>query len=684
MVVRVRSILGVLLFLGLVTACGGSPDKNSSSTAGGGAGTTTDAGSGGANVGGQANAGASGTSTAGSDAGELSGAESGGAGAGGTAIGGGGVGGTVNGGAGGLALAGSAGRAGGPPIDIGTQKKASKLDVLFVVDNSVSMADKQSILEASLPRFVQRLINPNCVDAQGKPTLQQPASGASVCSTGKREFTPVSDMHLGVISTSIGAHGGTVCTTGAATDTLDDRAQLMPTMRLNISSYNGLGYSSFDAAGVTGSSDANAVITQVQATVSAAGEHGCGFEAPLEAMYRFLVDPEPPQSVALVGNVTAPIGINADLLAQRASFLRPDSAVAIVLLSDESDCSIRDDGVGWFVGSSSRMPRSTAACDTNVNDPCCRSCAQNEAAPPTGCSSLTADSVCSTVPAGQSYATWDQLHDSLNLRCFDQHRRFGFDLLYPVDRYSNGLTNTHVLNRAGQQVDNPLFAARDGKGPRSATLVSVSVIVGAPWQDLATTNSLTTGQPLEYLDGSNLASKGRWPILLGSPASNEPPSDPFMRESVTARSGTNPLTQAPIVPATSTSPVQSPINGHEQNIPDLSDLQYACTFALSAPRVCVKGDSACDCSPDNNDSEAAVVASNSPLCQPPTGGAATSKQYYGKGYPGTRELSFAQQLGSRALAGSICPKTLTNSASADYAYTPALNALIGRIGVTLK
>jgi hypothetical protein len=288
------------------------------------------------------------------------------------------------------------------------------------------------------------------------------------------------------------------------------------------------------------------------------------------------------------------------------------------------------------------------------------------------------------VPSGQQFATWDAVHDSLNLRCFDQRRRFGFDLLYPLERYTNGLSNPLVTNRAGTLVDNPLLAARSGKGPRSATLISVSVIVGAPWQDLATTNSLSPGQPLEYLDGANLASKGRWPLLVGNRAQGSPPSDPFMRESVDQRSGKNPLTQSAIVPADSLNPTQSPINGHEQNNVDFSDLQYACTFLLPQSRTCAPGDSACDCSPDKNNDLQAVIANNSPLCQPPGGGAPTATQHYGKGYPGARELGFAQLMGARAVAGSVCPKTLIDTASPDYAYTPALNVLIGRIAATLK
>ena len=357
--------------------------------------------------------------------------------------------------------------------------------------------------------------------------------------------------------------------------------------------------------------------------------------------------------------------------------------MAIVILSDESDCSIRDDGVGWFVGSSNRMPRSTAACEVDVNDPCCRSCALNEATPPAGCSAVRDDAICKNVPAGQTYAAWDQVHDSLNMRCFDQQRRFGFDLLYPVERYSDALSNPKIRNRNQQLVDNPLFVGGDN-GPRSATLISVSVIVGAPWQDLATTDSLSPGHGLEYLDGAGLESNARWPLLIGDRAHNQPPTDPFMIESSNQRTGKNPLTQSPIVAASSTDPLANPINGHEQNIPQFDELQYACIFPLTTPKPCMNGDAFCDCSPDSRGKLDAVQVANSPLCQPPTGGAVTTTQYYAKAYPGTRELRFARLLGGRAAPASICPKTLTDTSSPDYAYNPAFDALLGRIAKTLK
>ena len=611
-----RGIAGISALLALATACSGSDHTTPNSSTGGSgggsmAGTSSGAGIGGLNAS---------------------------AGAGGSTVG----------------TGGAAGFAGGPRIDIGSQQSASKLDVLFVIDNSVSMAGKQKVLADSIPSFVAQLTK------------------------------LVTDIHFGAITTSIGGHGGSVCATPvSADDHLDDQAQLIPSKRTGVASYQNSGYLAFDAAGKTGVTDAAALATDLQATILAAGETGCGYEAPLEAMYRFLVDPEPPLSVQLVGQQSTPSDANGTLLKQRNSFLRPDSSVAIVILSDENDCSIRDDGIGWFVGAQSRMPLSTSACQTNPNDLCCRSCAQYEASPPAGCSPVAQDSQCKNIPAGQSFATWDALHDSLNLRCFKQHARFGFDLLYPVERYTNALENPKILNRAGQLVDNPLLAARDGKGPRSASLISVSLIVGAPWQDLATPASLSAAGTLEFLDGASLLSSQRWPLLLGDPAKNVPPSDAFMIEAIEPRTGQNPLTSSKIVDPGSTNPQANPINGHEHHAPDFSDLQYACTFPLKTPVICAPG-ALCECAADDNGDSTYLTNVNSPLCQPPAGGPVGTTQYYGKAYPGARELTLAQQLGARAVVGSICPKDLSNSPSAAFAYKSALTALSTRLSATLK
>lgn len=53
--------------------------------------------------------------------------------------------------------------------------------------------------------------------------------------------------------------------------------------------------------------------------VTAAGERGCGFESSLEAWYRFLVDPAPPANVKVTNNVSAPDGVDQEVLTERKS-----------------------------------------------------------------------------------------------------------------------------------------------------------------------------------------------------------------------------------------------------------------------------------------------------------------------------------------------------------------------------
>jgi hypothetical protein len=77
------------------------------------------------------------------------------------------------------------------------------------------------------------------------------------------------------------------------------------------------------------------------------------------------------------------------------------------------------------------------------------------------------------------------------LRCWQQKRRFGFELLYPTTRYSDGLRNTIIRNRANQEVANPLFAASNGKTGRDKGLVFLAGIVGVPGK----TSPIKTASP---------------------------------------------------------------------------------------------------------------------------------------------------------------------------------------------
>src|SRR5450755_349598 len=95
---------------------------------------------------------------------------------------------------------GSAGSGGGGP---GPLQTAAKVDLLFDIDNSASMGDKQAYLAKAVPELVTRLVRPNCFDDVTSKLVGPSTLGA--CPTGSTiEFAPVHDMHLGVISSSLG------------------------------------------------------------------------------------------------------------------------------------------------------------------------------------------------------------------------------------------------------------------------------------------------------------------------------------------------------------------------------------------------------------------------------------------------------------------------------------------------
>jgi hypothetical protein len=87
-----------------------------------------------------------------------------------------------------------------PPTD--------KLDLLFVVDNSASMGDKQELLRQAVPDMLERLLTPNCVDSTGTVLG---ASQNGQCASGLLEFQPVRDIHVGIVSSSLGGRGGDAC-----------------------------------------------------------------------------------------------------------------------------------------------------------------------------------------------------------------------------------------------------------------------------------------------------------------------------------------------------------------------------------------------------------------------------------------------------------------------------------------
>jgi hypothetical protein len=554
-----------------------------------------------------------------------------------------------------------------------------KIDLLFMIDNSLSMGDKQKLFAKAVPQLVDRLVVPRCVNAAGE--VRARASADEECPADfVPEFRAVRDIHVAVITSSLGSHGAAAssCNDPVRKPHGDDRGLLLPNVRPNLVSYNNTGFLAWDPDQKLvppGEADSTKLGTEFGDMVRAAGEAGCGFEASLESWYRFLIDPEPPRKVTVgeSGSTVLPGDIDTQVLEQRAAFLRPDSLVAIVMLTDENDCSIRDEASGHLLADNRKgvhMVRANSACAKDPNDPCCAPC---QLSPLPNCPSVADDPACAL---GEHLT---EAEDNPNLRCLENKRRFGYDFLYPTQRYIDGLTQDMVVRRStGQLEENPLFKPGPNGARRSKSLIYLAGVVGVPWQDIADTASLT-GPGLRYLSPLELSEQDRWKVIVGDRAANVPPSDPFMIESRAPRSGANPITGDAIVAATSLDPNANAINGHEQA--DMGDdLQFACTFRLDEPAPCTG--QGCDCPADPKNPSGGDTTRNSPLCQPPGGGPAQATQYFGKAYPGLRPLEVLKGIGESAIVASICPKVLTVG-EPGYGYEPAVDAIVDRLKTAL-
>lgn len=164
--------------------------------------------------------------------------------------------------------------------------RPSGADILFVIDNSTGMGDEQEALISALDGFVAE--------------LETQAGGV------------LPSVHVGVVTTDLGAPFS-ISSCGGVGDGATLQGNLCGLIdRYIIDEPDGLG-------GRTRNYATGTLSEQIGCTAQV-GTAGCGFEQPLEAMRR-----------ALDGSV----GLNA-------GFFRSDSVLAVVIVSDEDDCSASD------------------------------------------------------------------------------------------------------------------------------------------------------------------------------------------------------------------------------------------------------------------------------------------------------------------------------------------------------
>jgi hypothetical protein len=554
-----------------------------------------------------------------------------------------------------------------------TRNGVEKIDLLLVIDNSISMADKQEILAAAVPALVKRLVTPRCLLLDGVTPTGESIDATGSCPDGSRpEFAPVRDINIGVISSSLGG-ALTGCADGPETN---DGAHLLDRVPEGSPAPNFVkrGVLNWDPDDQRegGEADVERLARDVGNLVRGAGQNGCAYEMQLEAAYRFLADPAPPRGFEVVDDRLQPAGgVDQELLEERASFLRPDSLVATLILSDENDCSFNFARQPQELLREEGHFRSTSECATDPTDACCRSC---EDPVPTGCD---AEGACRS----PKYTPDEDPH---NLKCWQQMERYGVDYLFPVERYVNAFSRPRIapdhddlsLAEGGDSVANPLFVAPDGT-ERRADLVFVAGIVGVPWQALANTNA--AGEPdLAVGLKDSEALEDLLPALVGNPDAYVPPTDPFMIESMAPRTGVSPIVGASL-------PGDNVVNGGDYDQGERAELlQHACTFELPmANEDVADDDNACRRCDDTVPGCAGCpdVSCSFPLCDENVG----TTQKYAKAYPGLRQLALLRRLGRQATIASICPaKTSGDETASDFGYNPAVNQLVDSLSSKLQ
>jgi hypothetical protein len=232
-----------------------------------------------------------------------------------------------------------------------------ELDVLFVIDDTPSMVAKQQKLAREIPRMVDVLTRGDRYarrEAEVPPGLIEKA----------RTFRPVTSLHLGVVSTNFGGLLNVPANQHAAVRSCEgvgDDGRLQQDLSVAIQGIAAQRYTvPYLEPGTTLLAPEPACALGPQPTfqsyvdgddpaqaatafgcVARLGIEGCPFEQPLESMWKALAPSSGPASASIYQFIDGSAG-QGDRHNQ--GFLRPDAALAVIVLTDEDDCSITEQG----------------------------------------------------------------------------------------------------------------------------------------------------------------------------------------------------------------------------------------------------------------------------------------------------------------------------------------------------
>lgn len=215
-----------------------------------------------------------------------------------------------------------------------------KVDLLFVVDNSNSMANKQQSLRMQLPNLVRVLTSGERFPGDPEP------------------FTPLQDLHVGVVSTDMGVPGvefaGGSCRADGGDDGKLQNIGRGPDCQASYPSFLSYTHDPGSSAPLMDPAqfahDASCIVNL--------GTGGCGFEQQLEAPFKALwpklqldasgnvITPNEYRFISTMESGTWGKGDQPAAQGGNLGFLRNGagagkSLIAIVLVTDEEDCSVR-------------------------------------------------------------------------------------------------------------------------------------------------------------------------------------------------------------------------------------------------------------------------------------------------------------------------------------------------------
>jgi hypothetical protein len=202
---------------------------------------------------------------------------------------------------------GSGGQGGSPGPSFFIGPTNSQLDLLFVIDNGSGADLPQQKLVAQVPALLQAL------QAQAGPSL---------------------DLHVGVVSTDMGAPGDVTAQIGCTT--MGDNGALQTSPR-GLCAASPLAQGQTFLTSAPGTQNFSGTLSDAVSCILPLGHSGCGFKQTLSALSQAL-----------------DLGV---LLPDPTAFVRTNAALAIVILSTEDDCSALE-GLGTSLYSLNGGPQS--------------------------------------------------------------------------------------------------------------------------------------------------------------------------------------------------------------------------------------------------------------------------------------------------------------------------------------